>query len=92
MHASEAKALDGIFFTDPTAARVEQLADVTGAPVRVRIGAMNNTIYYDSQVSHDNRRAQLYDGQLHAFSPRKYILDFVAFAGGFHPRTAPAKS
>jgi hypothetical protein len=49
---------------------------------------MNNTLYYDSQVSHDDRRAQLYGGQLHAFSPRKNILDFVAFARGFHPRTA----
>jgi hypothetical protein len=57
---------------------------------------MNNTIYYDSQVSDADRRALLYGGQLHAFSPRKSILDFVAFAramiedsfGGLDPRTA----
>jgi hypothetical protein len=57
---------------------------------------MNNTIYYDSQVSDDDRREQLYGGQLHAFSPRKSILDFVTFAramiedafGGVDPRTA----
>jgi hypothetical protein len=57
---------------------------------------MNNTIYYDSQVSDHDRREQLYGGQLHAFSPRKSILDFVTFAramiedafGGVDPRTA----
>ena len=57
---------------------------------------MNNTIYYDSQVTDDDRRQQLYDGQLFVFSPRKSILDFVAFArslieesfGDLDPRTA----
>ena len=41
---------------------------------------MNNTIYYDSPASDDERRQQLYDGQLFVFSPRKSILDFVDFA------------
>ncbi len=30
---------------------------------------MNNTLYYDSQVSHDDRRAQLYGGQLPCLLP-----------------------
>jgi hypothetical protein len=57
---------------------------------------MSDTIYYDSSVSDDNRRQQLYDGQLFVFSPRKSILNFVAFArsmiedafGDLDPRTA----
>lgn len=57
---------------------------------------MNNTIYYDAGVSDCERREQLYDGQLFVFSPRKSILDFVAFAramiedafGDLDPRTA----
>ena len=57
---------------------------------------MNNTIYYDSDVSDDDRRQELYDGQLFVFSPRKSTLDFVGFArsmiedafGGLDPRTA----
>ena len=57
---------------------------------------MNNTIYYDSPASDDERRQQLYDGQLFVFSPRKSILDFVDFArsmvedsfGDLDPRTA----
>jgi hypothetical protein len=57
---------------------------------------MNNTIYYDSPVSDDVRRQQIYDGQLFAFSPRKSILNFVDFArsmikdafGDSDPRTA----
>ena len=57
---------------------------------------MNNTNYYDSAVSDDERRQQLFDGQLFVFSPRKSILDFVDFArsmiedafGGLDPRTA----
>ena len=56
----------------------------------------NNTIYYDSPVSDDLRRQQLYDGQLFVFSPRKSILNFVDFArsmikdefGDLDPRTA----
>ena len=57
---------------------------------------MNNTIYYDAEVSDDDRRQQLYDGQLFVFSPRKSILEFVDFAramiensfGHLDPRTA----
>ena len=57
---------------------------------------MNNTIYYDATVSEDERRQQLYDGQLFVFSPRRSILDFVHFArsmiedtfGDLDPRTA----
>jgi hypothetical protein len=57
---------------------------------------MNNTVYYDSEVSDDVRRQQLYDGQLFVFSPRKSVLNFVDFArsmikdafGDLDPRTA----
>ena len=57
---------------------------------------MNNTIYYNSPVSDDVRRQQIYDGQLFVFSPRKSILNFVDFArsmiedafGDIDPRTA----
>ena len=57
---------------------------------------MNNTIYYDSTVSDEERRGQLYNGQLFVFSPRKSILAFVDFArsmiedafGRVDPRTA----
>ena len=57
---------------------------------------MNNTIYFDFEASDDERRQQLYDGQLFVFSPRKSILDFVGFArsmiedafGDLDPRTA----
>jgi len=57
---------------------------------------MNNTIYYDSKVSDDERRLALYEGQLFVFSPRASVLDFVSFArsmieesfGDLNPRTA----
>lgn len=57
---------------------------------------MNNTVFYDSTVSDDARRQQLYDGQLFVYSPRKSVLDFVSFArgmiedafGGKDPRAA----
>jgi hypothetical protein len=57
---------------------------------------MNNTIYYDSSVSDDVRRQQIYDGQLFVFSPRQSILNFVDFArsmikdafGDIDPRAA----
>ena len=57
---------------------------------------MNNTIYYDSAVSDDVRRQQLYDGQLFVYSPRASVLNFVDFArsmikdtfGSLDPRTA----
>ena len=41
---------------------------------------MNNTVYYDSAALDAVRRQHLYDGQLFVFSPRRSILDFVAFA------------
>jgi hypothetical protein len=55
---------------------------------------MNNTIFYDSEVSDDIRRQQLYDGQLFAYSTRPSILGLVNFAksmiedtfGGMDPR------
>jgi hypothetical protein len=61
--------------------------------------AMNNTVYYDSAVSDDDRRQQLYDGQLFVFSPRRSIWNFVDFArsmveaafGDLDPRTAQDK-
>ena len=57
---------------------------------------MNNTIFYDSEVSDDIRRQQLYDGQLFVYSTRPSILGLVNFAksmiedafGGMDPRTA----
>jgi hypothetical protein len=57
---------------------------------------MNNTVFYDSDVSDDLRRQQLYDGQLFVYSPRASILAFTDFArsmiedafGGLDPRTA----
>ena len=41
---------------------------------------MNNTIFYDFEVSDDIRRQQLYDGQLFAYSTRPSILGLVNFA------------
>jgi hypothetical protein len=57
---------------------------------------MNNTIYYDFDVSDDVRRQRLYDGQLFVYSTRASVLGFVSFAksmiedafGGLDPRTA----
>jgi hypothetical protein len=57
---------------------------------------MNNTVFYDSNVSDDIRRQQLYDGQLFVYSPRPSILALAKFArsmvedafGGLDPRTA----
>jgi len=57
---------------------------------------MNNTIFYDSEISDDFRRQQLYDGQLFVYSTRPSILGLVNFArsmiedafGGMDPRTA----
>jgi hypothetical protein len=57
---------------------------------------MNNTIYYDPDVSDDVRRQRLYEGQLFVYSTRASILGFVSFAksmiedafGGLDPRTA----
>jgi hypothetical protein len=41
---------------------------------------MSNTVYYDSAALDAVRRQHLYDGRLFVFSPRRSILDFVAFA------------
>lgn len=57
---------------------------------------MNNTIYYDSEVSDDVRRQRIYDGQLFVYSRRESIVAFTDFAksmiddafGGVDPRTA----
>jgi hypothetical protein len=57
---------------------------------------MNNTVFYDSEVSDDVRRQRLYDGQLFVYSPRASILALTDFAksmiedafGGLDPRTA----
>jgi hypothetical protein len=57
---------------------------------------MNNTIYYDANVSDDVRRQRLHDGQLFVYSPRPSTLAFIDFArsmirdafGGLDPRTA----
>jgi hypothetical protein len=57
---------------------------------------MNNTVYYDFDLSDESRRQQLYDGQLFVYSARPSILAFVNFAksmiedafGGLDPATA----
>ncbi|MFZ2168448.1 MAG: hypothetical protein WAW61_02310 [Methylococcaceae bacterium] len=57
---------------------------------------MNNTIYYDAEVSDDVRRQRLYEGQLFVYSSRPSILKFAEFArsmiedtfGGLDPQTA----
>src|SRR6476660_1180408 len=41
---------------------------------------MNNTIYYDSPLSDDKRRQEIFDGQLFAFSPRPSTLAFIQHA------------
>src|SRR5437016_1353603 len=41
---------------------------------------MNNTVFYDSELSDDVRRQRLYDGQLFVYSPRSSILAFTDFA------------
>lgn len=57
---------------------------------------MNNTIFYDADTPDNVRRTRLYEGQLFAYSKRKSVVDFVAFAksmieeafGKLDPRTA----
>src|SRR5271166_4422426 len=57
---------------------------------------MNNTVYFDLDVTDDVRRQQLYDGQLFVYSTRASILAFIHFAksmiedafGGLDPRMA----
>ena len=41
---------------------------------------MNNTIYYDAQLSDDERRKLIFEGQLIAYSPRKHSLALVEHA------------
>lgn len=41
---------------------------------------MNNTIYYDTQMTDDERRAALFDGQLFVYSATKSSLAFIEFA------------
>jgi hypothetical protein len=55
-----------------------------------------NTVYFDADVSDEERRQRLYEGQLFVYAPRKSSLEFVGFArsmiedafGGRDPRTA----
>jgi hypothetical protein len=57
---------------------------------------MNNTIFYDIDVSDEVRRQRLYEGQLFAYSTRASVKRLVDFArsmiedafGGLDPRTA----
>jgi hypothetical protein len=41
---------------------------------------MNNTIYYDAQLTDDERRKLIFEGQLVAYSPREHSLALVAHA------------
>lgn len=41
---------------------------------------MNNTVYYDSPLSDDQRRQLLFEGQLFVYSPRRSTLAFIEFA------------
>lgn len=41
---------------------------------------MNNTIYFDANVSDDERRQGLYDGQLYIYSPRPATIAFINHA------------
>lgn len=41
---------------------------------------MNNTVYFDAQVSDEIRRQMLFDGQLFVYSPKKSTLAFIEFA------------
>ena len=55
-----------------------------------------NTMYFDSPVSEEERRRQLYDGQLFVFSPRPSTIALCDFArqliqeafGSLDPREA----
>lgn len=57
---------------------------------------MNNTLYFDSAMTDNQRREELYKGQLFVYTPRKTMKDFIAFAqgmiedafGGLEPTTA----
>ena len=39
-----------------------------------------HSVYYDPAFSDEQRRQQLFDGQLFVYSPRKSTLAFIAFA------------
>ena len=41
---------------------------------------MNNTIYYDAEISDDTRRRLLFEGQLFVYSGRPTVLGFAEFA------------
>lgn len=41
---------------------------------------MNNTVYYDAQVTDEVRRQRLFEGQLFVYSPRPASLAFIDFA------------
>jgi len=41
---------------------------------------MNDTVYYDSEISDEERRQQLFEGQLFVYSPRESALKFIKFA------------
>lgn len=41
---------------------------------------MNNTIYYDAQLTDDERRKLIFEGQLVAYSPREHSLALVGHA------------
>jgi hypothetical protein len=41
---------------------------------------MNNTVYYDPELSDERRRQLLFEGQLFVYSPRKSTLAFTKFA------------
>ena len=41
---------------------------------------MNNTVYYDAQVTDEVRRQRLFEGQLFVYSPRPASLAFIEFA------------
>ena len=41
---------------------------------------MNNTVYFDADVSDEERRRGLYDGQLYVYAPRPSTLKFIQHA------------
>ena len=44
------------------------------------MAAEMNTVYFDSGANDDTRRQQLYNGQIHVFSPRKSAVELCDFA------------
>ena len=47
---------------------------------------MNNTIYYDAQLSDDERRKLIFEGQLIAYSPRKAFTRIGGTRSGAYKR------